>query len=297
MLVDSNVKCLICGSQQFQCIHKGTRDISDIDVIKCTRCGFVELSCNQYNTIENYTGGGMLINTYSAVSDKNEDIDWNLWVKETEWDDIRRYETLKELCTQKSVLEFGSGNGEFLKRIKNVASQVAGVELMDEARERLQKDEIKMYKSLNFVKEKYDVVCMFMVIEHLNNPDEVLKKLYDTLKPGGILICETPNADDALLSKYHCTAFADFTYWSEHVFLFTSDTLERLLIKNGFNTKQNTQLQRYSLANHLFWLSEGKPGGHTKWVEFNGLDLNKAYSTELVKLGIADTLWYVGMKA
>lgn len=74
------------------------------------------------------------------------------------------------------------------------------------------------------------------------------------------------------------------------------ETRERLLIRNRFETKQNTQLQRYSLANHLYWLAEGKPGGHMKWTEFNEVSMNKTYEAELVKLGLADTLWYVGLK-
>lgn len=88
----------------------------------------------------------------------------------------------------------------------------------------------------------------------------------------------------------------DFTYWSEHVFLYNSSTLERIINRNGFTTKSNTQLQRYPLANHLYWLSEGKPGGHIKWDSFRGKHLEEAYASKLVELGIADTLWYEGIK-
>lgn len=239
----------------------------------------------------------MLRDTYSSIADKNKDMDWSLWVKETQQDDNRRYEALKEICTGKSVLEFGCGNGGFLKRIKKAAAKVVGIELMEEAGKRLKEDGIEVYKSLDLIDGKYDVICMFMVIEHLNNPDKIIEKLYNVLNFGGIFICETPNANDALITKYHCKAFEDFTYWSEHVFLFTSDSLEKLLLRNGFKTKQNTQIQRYSLANHLYWLSKGKPGGHMKWTEFNGADINKIYEKELVNLGAADTLWYMGMKA
>lgn len=111
-----------------------------------------------------------------------------------------------------------------------------------------------------------------------------------------MLICETPNADDALISKYQCKCFEDFTYWSEHVFLFTSNTLERLLSRNGFKTEWNMQVQRYSLANHLYWLAKGKPGGHMRWAEFNGDKLNAEYAEKLAITGIADTLWFAGSK-
>ena len=40
-----------------------------------------------------------------------------------------------------------------------------------------------------------------------------------------------------------------------------SDTLERIINRNGLLTKLTTQIERYSLGNHLFWLAKGKPGG------------------------------------
>lgn len=54
------MKCLICGGNDFECIHRGTRDISDINTMKCRECGMVQLSCNTYNTEKNYEQGGML---------------------------------------------------------------------------------------------------------------------------------------------------------------------------------------------------------------------------------------------
>lgn len=290
------MKCILCGNEEFECIHRGTRDVSNINVMKCSSCGMVQLDNLQYNTDCNYSEGGMLKNTYSVTSDEVCDISWDMWLKETEQDDIRRYEALKEICRDKRILEFGCGNGGFLRRIKGVASDVVGVELMDEAREHIRGEKIEVFKYLDEVKEKYDVICMFMVIEHLNNPDEILSKIYDVLVPGGMLIVETVNSDDALISKYLCENFMDFTYWSEHVILFNSATLEALIKRNGFNTNWNTQIQRYSLANHLYWLAEGKPGGHKKWTEFNEQVLNAAYSSKLIEMGIADTLWYCGIK-
>lgn len=35
------MKCLICGGDGFECIHKGTRDFPQINVMKCQECGMV----------------------------------------------------------------------------------------------------------------------------------------------------------------------------------------------------------------------------------------------------------------
>lgn len=290
------MKCLICGNQQFGLIHNGTRDITDVNVMKCSKCGMVQLDSQDYNTENNYVGGGMLKNSYSLNTDTIDDISWDTWIEQTKRDDDRRYSALKDMCTGKSVLEFGCGNGGFLRRIRTVAGRVTGVELMNEARQKVREEGIEVYKTLSEANTKYDIICSFMVIEHLNNPDEILKQIFNALNENGIFICETVNAEDALISKYHCKDFEDFTYWSEHVYLYDSVTLEKLLTRNGFKTKWNTQIQRYSLANHLFWLSHGKPGGHAKWTEFNGQKMNEEYEKALVALNIADTLWYAGTK-
>jgi 2-polyprenyl-3-methyl-5-hydroxy-6-metoxy-1,4-benzoquinol methylase len=255
------MKCIICGGGKFLLLHKGTRDVNEINVMKCSECGMVQLDNLSYNSEQKYTEGGMLKATYGAIADKVENMEWATWIRETEVDDDRRFQALKRLCEGKKVLEFGCGNGGFLRRIKKVASEVVGVELMNEARKNIANEGINVYQTLDEIDQKFDVVCMFMVIEHLNNPDDILKKIYNALNDKGMFICETVNSEDALLSKYQCKEFADFTYWSEHVLLFNSENLERIMNRNNYQTVKNTQMQRYSLGNHLYWLSNGKPGG------------------------------------
>lgn len=50
------MKCLICEGNNFVCIHKGTRDIPQINVMKCRECGMVQLDSSEYNTMQNYRG-------------------------------------------------------------------------------------------------------------------------------------------------------------------------------------------------------------------------------------------------
>ncbi len=290
------MECILCGNQYFDCIHRGTRDVSNINVMRCRKCGMVQLDCKGDNSEEKYAAGGMLENAYAAITNMTSDMTWEQWIEETKDDDDRRYNELKDICTGKRVLEFGCGNGGFLRRMKAHADCVTGIELMDEAREYIAEEGIQVYRNPDEVEGKYDIVCMFMVIEHLNNPDMHLAKIKRIMTEDGILICETPNAHDALITKYKCKAFEDFTYWSKHVLLFDSETLERLMRKNGFSTIRNTQIQRYSLANHLYWLSNGKPGGHMRWKDFSNEKMNNLYAECLIAHDMADTLWYVGKK-
>lgn len=137
---------------------------------------------------------------------------------------------------------------------------------------------------------KVDVITMWHVLEHLENPIALLHRLKKLLVPNGVIYIEVPNAEDALLSLYQSNAFADFTYWECHLFLYSNETLKNLIEKAGLKIAFQTQIQRYSLANHLYWLANGLPGGHIQWNMMNSHSLNEEYEKLLVGLGKADTL-------
>lgn len=42
----------------------------------------------------------------------------------------------------------------------------------------------------------YDLICLFEVIEHLENPDDCLRRLKASMAPGALLILSTPNNKD-----------------------------------------------------------------------------------------------------
>jgi len=104
------------------------------------------------------------------------------------------------------------------------------------------------------------------------------------------LIVEVPNANDALLKLYQNEAFSHFTYWSCHLFLFTPHTLSKLAESAGLHVNYIKQIQRYPLSNHLYWLVNGKPGGHRKWHFLDSNELLTAYEKQLASVGLCDTI-------
>ena len=139
--------------------------------------------------------------------------------------------------------------------------------------------------------ETYDSIFMFHVIEHLPEPEYVLCELKKHMKADSILVIETPNANDALLSMYECKAFADFTYWSPHIYLYNEETLKKIVERAGMKVVEMKQYQRYPLANHLRWLAKGLPGGGIKvYDELNVKELNDLYAAALANKKVCDTL-------
>jgi hypothetical protein len=133
---------------------------------------------------------------------------------------------------------------------------------------------------------------MFHVLEHLPDPLKVLSELHSILEPDkGTLIVEIPNANDFLISQMQCESFINFSLWSQHLVLYTRDSLHKLLSAAGFVDIRITGVQRYGLANHLTWLSEGKPGGHRGQLAFfENADLSMAYQSALAAQDSTDTL-------
>ena len=276
--------CYLCSSDEYIFRQGGVRDNPEIKILECTDCGLVYLSTLNHITENHYESSGM-------HNGERPDID--AWLKDTQVDDERRYLFLKEQMTNKTILDFGCGIGGFLGYAKQSASAIAGVELEKALQPSFQKRALNVFSNLESTFEtgnKYNLITAFHVVEHLSDPITVLKELSGLLADGGELIVEVPSSDDALLTFYNCKAFQNFTYWSQHLFLFNAATLTDLVKQAGLNVNWIKHIQRYPLSNHLYWLSTGKPGGHQKWGVMNDHKLNAEYENQLGAIGKTDTI-------
>lgn len=155
-----------------------------------------------------------------------------------------------------SYLDVGCSTGRFLRLANDLGAdpdQIAGIELDSSLVERLRNEglavECSRVEDSALVRERsFDLVTMFHVIEHVADPELVIKRLGDSLTPGGVLAMETPNLDslDARL-------FRD-RYWGgyhipRHWHIFTPASMERALTEAGLELVEI----RYQ-PGHSFWL-------------------------------------------
>lgn len=214
-------------------------------------------------------------------------------IDECKPDDLRRIDMVRPWCENRNVLDFGCGFGGFLKGISNCAKTAEGVELSLTERKYLQSIGLSVQDHIENCEKRFDVITLFHVFEHLSSPQKWLNVFAKFLTDGGFLFIEVPNANDVLLSLYENQNFADFTYWSAHLYLYTKNSLTRLIEENGnFEIELAGQVQRYPLSNHLYWLAKGRPGGHKKWQIFNQKKLNEEYGKVLEQSCLCDTLFY-----
>ncbi len=211
------------------------------------------------------------------------------WLHETEQDDQRRFEMLKTYLPNSKVLDFGCGTAGFVLKAQQLATEVVGVEPERRIREHWG-DRLRIFGGLDDAGSDFDLITAFHVVEHLPDPRATLKTLAQLLARRGRLVVEVPSCTDALLTLYESDAFQRFTYWSQHLFLFNAETLGRLALQSGLRVVSVQQFQRYTLSNHLYWLSRNAPGGHKQWAFLDTPALKQAYADSLAAIGKCDTL-------
>lgn len=156
-----------------------------------------------------------------------------------------------------AVLDIGCAAGFFIETARKRGWEPHGVEIGDfaarHAREKLNLDvRTGDFIEMELPKENYDLVLMMDVIEHLTSPRKGLEKVSNILKPGGLLVLETPNFESApsrllgagwgLIAPEH------------HLYYFTPGTIGKMLEKTGFEIRSMT-FPRWGLAD--LFLSAG----------------------------------------
>ena len=155
-----------------------------------------------------------------------------------------KYKIIKSLVKQTKLLDYGCGNGNFLAKFK---AKKFGFEFNKSAK--LNKT-IKKLSLVSIKKEKYDLIIMRGVIEHIPNFDEVVKGLCKRLKKGGFFyITATPNTNNLtfLLSP------KDFNQNDvRHIYHFNNVNLSMFFLQNNlFNIETVYQYANTPYAKYL----------------------------------------------
>ena len=97
-----------------------------------------------------------------------------------------------------SLLDVGCGSGAFLKRMQQAGWQVMGTEPDPNAaarlRDRLQVSVFSSVEEVRLRADRFDLITLSHVIEHVPDPIATLRELVGLLAPGGQLMLTTPNA-------------------------------------------------------------------------------------------------------
>lgn len=132
--------------------------------------------------------------------------------------------------SSKSVLDFGAGTGDFLKICKNNNWQVLGIEPSAEARENAVKKGVHLKESLlDITNQKFDVITLWHVLEHVENLKNTIKVLKSLLQPEGRIVVAVPNykSYDAAFYKEHWAAYDV----PRHLWHFSQKSIHKLFLE------------------------------------------------------------------
>ncbi|MBP7653218.1 class I SAM-dependent methyltransferase [Candidatus Dependentiae bacterium] len=224
------MSCIICNNNEYSVLFSAGK-AQDEPILKCNSCGLMFLDNKKdYSDLQKLKNNPE--NSGISIQYAEKQV-----LQISDYKDICDF-ILKNKGKNAKVLEIGSNTGAFLNFLKNQGFDAKGIEPNKFAYEYAKKNfGIDLINddliSANFKSSEFDAVVMLHVIEHLKNPCLELSEIKRVLKPGGLLVIETPSFD-SLIFKFLKHRERSIRCRG-HLFFFTYDTLKRLLKKNGFD--------------------------------------------------------------
>lgn len=228
--VPKSTRCPICLGEQFLNIRK----LVVYQVVRCSGCG-VEF-------LDPQPGPDVLKAIYSA------DYFWGVQQGLSESDLLQQKSKTGEMYARKliamrkgetgALLEIGCGNGEFLAVAQKLGFEVHGIEVSETAaaiaNQGIESPAVEC-ADIGKVKlpiARFDVAFLSDVIEHVRDPRDLVRRIHDSLRPGGLVFLATPVTDSwshRLMGKRW------MEYKVEHLFYFNRRSLTVLLGEEGFD--------------------------------------------------------------
>jgi 2-polyprenyl-3-methyl-5-hydroxy-6-metoxy-1,4-benzoquinol methylase len=141
-----------------------------------------------------------------------------------------------------AALDIGGGSGWLLDAVKGVDPRVATTQVVDfdsgakaaaeRAGHRYFLGTIEQFESA----EKFDLILMLNLIEHVRRPDEVLAKARSLLAPGGLILIKTPNYDALDARIFRHRSWGGY-HAPRHFVLFDRDSFTRVAKDQGLQVK------------------------------------------------------------
>ena len=219
--------CRICSAQEFK--------------LSCTKNGFRYVTCAQCGVTRQYPyPTSEIIEEYYNKYLQTKNLENPIYLSDESWDNLKKdkdltFSDLKfpvEGFKGKKVLDIGCATGLFVKYVNLYGGIGHGIDISSELIEIAKKKGLNCHqKDLFEINEKFDIINISHVIEHVDYPVKYIGYISSILNENGFLIIETPCT--GIISG----SFADdwrFYMPVEHIHLFSQNSLFKILTDNDF---------------------------------------------------------------
>jgi 2-polyprenyl-3-methyl-5-hydroxy-6-metoxy-1,4-benzoquinol methylase len=259
------VPCIVCESNTYDLICN-TRDFcyetceNEFHYVKCLKCDQIYLKnrpiLNELTTIypSNYL-------TY-AYKEQLGGLIYSIrnWVQRSKIKPIIKYAKKDDI-----IVDVGCGAGDFLSLVKRYGDKswdLCGIDFSAEAIKVLNERSIRgingRFEEIQWKGNHVGAIVMLQLIEHVENPTAILKKCFEILRPGGVVIMETPSLeglDGKIFYKRYWGGWHAPRHWS----IFTEKTLGNLVKSVGFSiTEVNYVLNPFGWLHSIQYLLKEK---------------------------------------
>lgn len=136
-----------------------------------------------------------------------------------------------------TLLEIGCGNGEFLQTMKELGWNVTGVETDPKAAAIAHAYGLDVHQcdigDANLPENRFSAIVLRHVIEHIVDPQALLRQCFTLLRPNGLLVITTPNPDGVGHRLFGgCWRGLEPP---RHVHLFRPGSLSQCMLRTGFS--------------------------------------------------------------
>jgi len=247
MNLDILRSCDLCGSDRIMVLDAGN------NICKCGSCGYV---------FDNPRPTAEEVAIFYSKPGK-----YDPWVREEEARDslwMRRLRKMEKTKKPGSLLDIGTGAGQFLHHARSHYSPVCGSEVSQSGAELAKKKYGLCVRqgdvaTLDFPEAPFDNITLFHVLEHVPSPKVLIRRCAELLKPGGRLVVAVPNDLLYLRAKVKillkglgvrryrhlgelglARITLDGSMQEIHVSHFTAGVLRRLLENSGFSILEDS---------------------------------------------------------
>ena len=155
-----------------------------------------------------------------------------------------------------SYMDVGCGSGRFLRLFDRKGmrqSRIYGLELTEKPVKQLQKEGYQAFEKRvedfnDMPHDSIDLVTMFHVIEHVEDPGTVVRQIRNWLSPGGIFAIETPNIDSIDARIFRKSWWGGY-HIPRHWTLFNRKSLQKLVEDSGLEV-----VHIGYQTGHSFWM-------------------------------------------
>lgn len=208
-----------------------------------------------------------------------------LLAKKLKW--IRSY-----AYTERSVLDFGAGTGDFLRKVRKKGWDFEGVEPNPMARGLASEKRLQLYRTLLEVPSReFQIITLWHVLEHLPDIDKDIPALLEYLREDGTLFIAVPN-----FKSYDAQYYGKF--WAaydvpRHVWHFSRSAIEKIFERHGMELVEVKPL--IFDAFYVALLSEKYKGN--KWAFLKAMLVGLRSNFRAMKTGEYSSLLYILQRA